>query len=907
MKKRKVQIKSCVIVLLCLILGCFTNVYGYSATGNKLNTNYTLSGNGAEDIYAVAKAQLGKKYTEFSGFTYRAWCADFVSACAAAANVSDVIPGTAAVSNLRSNIVNAGGTEYSKAQVQNGSYTPVRGDIIIFKSNGDSHVGIVDKAENGSIYYIDGNNTVYGNGNNASVHYSNRAYSYAGFTCVIRPKYRSNPDPTPSPIPIPQGSQTISDGEYHIVSGLDSSKALDVYGASKDNAANIQIYSNLSDGRETFHITYLGNGAYKIINSNSGRCLDVDGAGMEAGTNVQQYDYVGADQQQWIIQEDNGWFNIISKKNGLYLDVKGGDSSNEANVQVWNKNGSDAQRWRFVAWGKNVGETVSEGRYHIVSALDGATKGLDVYCGEKDSGANIQIYDNLDDDSQTFELTYLGEGYYKIINTNSGKSLDVESADTKKGSNIQQYGYVGANQQIWVIKESSGGWFNIISKHNGLCLDVDGGVADNNRNVQGWICNDSDAQKWRFIACGSDDGQTISDDEYHIVSALDEKQGLDVENCSKDDGANIQLYPNTWDARETFRVSYLGKGYYKIINSYSGKSLDVTGADTSCGTNLQQYGYKGVNQQQWILRKTSDGYYKIISKASGLCVDVENGAAANNANVWMWTGNETKAQKWKFIPLQKDISNYDLNLSKDTYSYDGKEKTPDVVVKNGTDLLTKDEDYSVSYADNINAGTATVTVDGIGKYTGKITKEFRIDKASQELTVSVDKTNISIGETVQIKADGQGQITYESSVEDKVAVSSDGMITGKQAGEAIITVTASGTQNYNSATEKLTINVQNHNWDANEPTLSLVEKNGILVTSVANTAHVTEYGFVYGKQTDVTLETPGRTRIVYSELNADGSYSLDIAELTGCTIRAYAVYIDENGKEQVVYSNPIAR
>ena len=715
-----------------------------------------------------------------------------------------------------------------------------------------------------------------------------------------------DPKPTPSPIPIPQGSQTISDGEYHIVSGLDSSKALDVYGASKDNAANIQIYSNLSDGRETFHITYLGNGAYKIINSNSGRCLDVAEAGMTAGTNVQQYDYVGEDQQQWVIQEDNGWFNIISKKNGLYLDVQDGNPSNETNVQVWNENGSDAQRWRFVAWGDNIGETVSEGRYHIVSALDGATKGLDVYCGEMDSGANIQIYDNLDDDSQTFELTYLGEGYYKIINTNSGKSLDVESADTKKGSNIQQYDYVGANQQIWVIKESSGGWFNIISKHNGLCLDVDGGVADNNRNVQGWICNDSDAQKWRFIACGSDDGQTISDDEYHIVSALDEKQGLDVENCSKDDGANIQLYPNTWDARETFRVSYLGKGYYKIINSYSGKSLDVTGADTSCGTNLQQYGYKGVNQQQWILRKTSDGYYKIISKASGLCVDVENGVAANNANVWMWTSNETKAQKWKFIPVKKDLSGYSLSLSQDTYSYDGKEKTPDVTVKNGTVTLAKGSDYSVSYTNNVNAGTATVTITGIGKYTGKITKQFKINKVSQNLIITIDKTNISIGENVQIKADGQGQIIYESSAEDKVTVSSDGMITGKQAGEAIITVTASGTQNYNSATKKLTINVQNHKWDANEPTLSLVEKNGILVAAVSNMAHVTEYGFVYGKQTDVTLETPGRTRITYSELDADGSYFFDATELTGCMIKAYVVYTDENGSRQVIYSDLIS-
>ena len=91
------------------------------------------------------------------------------------------------------------------------------------------------------------------------------------------------------------------------------------------------------------------------------------------------------------------------------------------------------------------------------------------------------------------------------------------------------------------------------------------------------------------------------------------------------------------------------------------------------------------------------------------------------------------------------------------------------------------------------------------------------------------------------------------------------------------------------------------------PTLSLADKNGILVATVSNMKYVTEYGFVYGEQADMTLETSGRTQIAYSELNADGSYSLDITELTGCTIRAYAVYTDENGKDQVVYSEPIVR
>ena len=89
------------------------------------------------------------------------------------------------------------------------------------------------------------------------------------------------------------------------------------------------------------------------------------------------------------------------------------------------------------------------------------------------------------------------------------------------------------------------------------------------------------------------------------------------------------------------------------------------------------------------------------------------------------------------------------------------------------------------------------------------------------------------------------------------------------------------------------------------PMLSLVEKNGIFIASVSNTKYVIEYGFVYGNQSDITLETPGRTRVAYSDLDSNGSYSFDATELTGCTIRAYAVYTDEDGAAQVIYSDSI--
>ena len=59
-------------------------------------------------------------------------------------------------------------------------------------------------------------------------------------------------------------------------------------------------------------------------------------------------------------------------------------------------------------------------------------------------------------------------------------------------------------------------------------------------------------------------------------------------------------------------------------------------------------------------------------------------------------------------------------------TFTGTEITPEVYVKEGTKKLTKDVDYKVSYANNINVGTATVTVTGIGSYDGTARKTFRI-------------------------------------------------------------------------------------------------------------------------------------------------------------------------------------
>ena len=165
------------------------------SSGGSTNSGAATVSNGGKAVYSKANAQVGMKYSAFpqsirNKFHWRAWCADFVSWCASNAGQSKAIPWKSAVADLRTAIRNAGGKEYSKSAVKSGSYVPVRGDIIIFKSNGDSHVGIVDYKSGNTIYYIDGNNVSNGNGNNSRVAYSSCSVDNSGFTCILRPNYK---------------------------------------------------------------------------------------------------------------------------------------------------------------------------------------------------------------------------------------------------------------------------------------------------------------------------------------------------------------------------------------------------------------------------------------------------------------------------------------------------------------------------------------------------------------------------------------------------------------------------------------------------------------------------------------------------------------------------------------------
>ena len=111
-------------------------------------------------------------------------------------------------------------------------------------------------------------------------------------------------------------------------------------------------------------------------------------------------------------------------------------------------------------------------------------------------------------------------------------------------------------------------------------------------------------------------------------------------------------------------------------------------------------------------------------------------------------------------------------------------------VKAGTTTLTKDTDYTVTYASNTNVGTATITITGKGNYTGTKTVTFAITAADiSSATVSGVKNSYTYtGKEIKpapvVKS---GSITLTKDTDYTLAYNSN-----KTVGKATVTITGKG-------------------------------------------------------------------------------------------------------------------
>jgi uncharacterized protein YjdB len=210
------------------------------------------------------------------------------------------------------------------------------------------------------------------------------------------------------------------------------------------------------------------------------------------------------------------------------------------------------------------------------------------------------------------------------------------------------------------------------------------------------------------------------------------------------------------------------------------------------------------------------------------------------------------------------ISDDTVEFPSTSYVYNGKAQEPEVTVKDGETPLVKDTDYTVSYSNNTDVGTATVTITGKGSYIGEIQKTFEITKAEQAVTASVTPASVVIGKTAQVSATGEGTLTYESSDKAIATVDAAGKVTAVGVGKATITVKASGNANYKEATATcvVTVKAASNKVTISNSKASLTKNASTKAQSVQISAKKTGGSFTYtSSDKKVTVSKTGKVSI----------------------------------------------
>lgn len=400
-------------------------------------------------------------------------------------------------------------------------------------------------------------------------------------------------------------------------------------------------------------------------------------------------------------------------------------------------------------------------------------------------------------------------------------------------------------------------------------------------------------------------------------SLTDESITVDYESKvsydeQKPSESNVSVYDGTRELKKDtdYTVTYennavettdaqifiVGKGNYKdqIERTFIISKEIVSIADAKVTVN-KSFVYNGSAQtpeKTDITVKLTDG--TILDSAAYEIVPVDKNIDAGEVNIsvrglaeYGYSGTASGT----YMISQKNITECQVHYSS-SVDYTGAECKPGVTVMDGEAVeLTKDKDYTVSYSNNTNPGTATITIKGQGNYTGTYTGSFTIVKKNDPTPEKINLSSAVITVTDQTYT-GQALIPSITVVLNGAVLPASAYTVAYSnnvnVGTATVTVTGQG--NYvGSASATFTIKA------AAKPVTPTVTKpgkvKGISVKSVKTTSATLKWKKVSGASGYMIYRknpSTGKSKLVKTVSSKTVSYKA--TKLKSATKYTYTIY-----------------
>ena len=319
----------------------------------------------------------------------------------------------------------------------------------------------------------------------------------------------------------------------------------------------------------------------------------------------------------------------------------------------------------------------------------------------------------------------------------------------------------------------------------------------------------------------------------------------------------------------TATVTITGKGSYNGVTATTTFKINEKRITIPAGKTLT---YNGEEQTG----VDSKAEYKLNGtiKATNAKTYSATATLTDTANTkWSDGTTEAKTISWKINA--KNLSGNVTVSDVEDKTYTGSAITPEVEVKDTArnTVLTKNTDYTISYKNNVNAGTATITITGKGNYTGTVEKTFKIN--GDENPIKVTNKTVYTGSTVDLStlvSDAQGDVTFSiktngtttaSTLSGSKLTAGAMSATDDKDQTVVITAKAAGNGNYNPGNKEITITVQKYTatltWNSTTPNSIIYGTTGKTATATVKVTEGTAGKVTYTSGTTDVLEIDANT------------------------------------------------
>lgn len=188
------------------------------------------------------------------------------------------------------------------------------------------------------------------------------------------------------------------------------------------------------------------------------------------------------------------WYSGERHNEGIALKRTGG-TNNSVIIKSYESEQEAYYSYYTINYTLMSEDRVSNGEYYFKNQEFGKYVQPDNNVSSTTEGAITEIWDFNRSFNQRWNITYLYNGYYRIISTVSSKAL---TAPTNKDSSITQTVYTGSNKQQWSITLNADGTYKFSPRSNeSYCMSAgEGLLTSRGRNVEMRSSQSDDRDAW---------------------------------------------------------------------------------------------------------------------------------------------------------------------------------------------------------------------------------------------------------------------------------------------------------------------------------------------------------------------------------------------------------------------------